>query len=84
MLHIKRSGLNGTKTSVEGFRGDRANRDDSPTFGEAAGPELPYLRAIQVRALSGLLGASLQDETPGAEVIEEFSLARFAAVKSVL
>ena len=42
------------------------------------------LRAIQVRALSGLLGASLQDETPGAEVIEEFSLARFAAVKSVL
>ena len=42
------------------------------------------LRAIQGRALSGLLGASLQDETPGAEVIEEFSLARFAAVKSVL
>ncbi len=33
-------GLNGAKISVEGSRGDRANRDDSPTFGEAACPEL--------------------------------------------
>ncbi len=33
---------NGTKisVSVEGFRGDRANRDDSPTFGGAACLEL--------------------------------------------
>ncbi len=31
---------NGAKISVEGSRGDRANRDDSPTFGGAACPEL--------------------------------------------
>ncbi len=30
---------NGTKISVEGSQGDRANRDDSPTFGGATCPE---------------------------------------------
>ena len=43
-----RSAGNGAKISVEGSPEDRANRDDSPTFGEPLALNLPYLCAIQI------------------------------------
>ena len=53
---------NGTKIRVEGSRGERANRDDSPTFGRAAGPELRVRwQLLRVTSCSQLLVFGVAD-----------------------